>query len=139
MLQSWHRAACFRMVEHDKLGKGDCVMSFWSNLFGGKSKSAEDNPAVYGGDGLTDETPAIINCGSMRVAQELMNQLITSHCGKGWLKEIEFSLRDKIDPQKSIKMISVATSGGDKRSFYFDLSRPVRTSMKLQEMLNPKK
>jgi hypothetical protein len=111
-------------------------MGFFSNFFSGKSKGEDDKPAIYGGDGLTKHTPAIINCGSMRTAQTLMDRVITSHCGGGWTREVDFTLKDPKDPRKSIKMISVCTEGGDKQSFYFDLSRPVKTAVKLQGMLD---
>lgn len=111
-------------------------MGFFSRFFGGKSNTDDEKPAMYGGDGLTQSSPVIINCASMGVAQTLMERVINSHCGKDWTREVEFSLKDPNDPQKSLKMISVVTQDGSKHSFYFDLSRPVKNAMKLQGMIS---
>ena len=107
-------------------------MSIISRLFGNKKKSEhDDKPPIYGGDGLSDHSPAIINCASMEMAQALIDRFISEKCGKDWKRGTEFTLKAPNNPDKMIRMICVQTPDGDEHKFYFDLSRPVAVAMKM--------
>ncbi|MDT4843922.1 hypothetical protein FQZ97_778610 [compost metagenome] len=107
-------------------------MSIISRLFGGKSKEQQDDkPPIYGGDGLSDRSPAIVNCASMGMAQALIDGFIAERCGRGFKRGIEFTLEAPGNPGKLIKMICATAQDGSKHKFYFDLSRPVAVAMKM--------
>ncbi|EML1877568.1 TPA: hypothetical protein R2X00_005226 [Escherichia coli] len=107
-------------------------MGIISRLFGGKSKPQYDNkPPIYGGDGLTDRSPAIVNCASMGMAQALIDGFISERCGEGSERGIEFTLKSPDNSEKLIKMICVTAPDGSEHKFYFDLSRPVAVAMKM--------
>lgn len=93
-----------------------------------------DKPPIYGGDGLSDESPAIVNCASMGMAQSLIDRFISDKCGEEWERGIEMTLASRNDPEKNIKMISVNLPDGTENRFYFDLSRPVAVAMKMGGM-----
>ena len=50
-------------------------MGFIDSLFGRKSASKETNklPPIYGGDALSPNTAAVINCASMDLANHLID------------------------------------------------------------------
>ena len=107
-------------------------MGIISRLFGGNNKPQhDDKPPIYGGDGLSDRSPAIINCASMAMAQALIDGFISERCGPGFEPEIEFTLEAPDNPDKLIKMVSVTAKDGSEHKFYFDLSRPVAVAMKM--------
>lgn len=107
-------------------------MGIISQLFGGRSKQQhDDQPPIYGGDGLSDRSPAIVNCASMAMAQALIDGFISKKCGKGCERGIEFTLESPNDPDKLVKMICVTTRDGTEHKFYFDLSRPIAVAMKM--------
>lgn len=107
-------------------------MSIISRLFGSKRKNNhDDKPPIYGGDGLSDNSPAIVNCASMGMAQLIIDGFISERCGAGFERGTEFTLKAPDDSDKLIKMISVTAQDGSKHKFYFDLSRPVAVAMKM--------
>lgn len=107
-------------------------MGIFSQLFGGKRKQQhEDQPPIYGGDGLSDRSPAIVNCASMAMAQALIDGFISEKCGEGYERGIEFTLESPNDPDKLVKLIFVTAPDGTEHKFYFDLSRPVAVAMKM--------
>jgi hypothetical protein len=107
-------------------------MSIISRLFGSKKeKEHDDKPPIYGGDGLSDHSPAIVNCASMGMAQALIDGFISEKCGKGWERETEFTIASPSNPSKSLRLICVHTSEGQEHNYYFDLSRPVSVAMKM--------
>ena len=107
-------------------------MNFISRFFGSKKKSEhDDKPPIYGGDGLSGHSPAIVNCASMGMARALIDGFISESCGKDWERGTEFTIASPSDPNKSLRMICVQTSDGEECSYYFDLSRPVSVAMKM--------
>ncbi len=107
-------------------------MSIISRLFGGKKKNKyDDKPPIYGGDGLSDHSPAIVNCASMGMARALIDGFISERCGKEWERGMEYTLAAPDNPKKSIRMICIKTQNGGEHKFYFDLSRPVGVAMKM--------
>ena len=107
-------------------------MGIISRLFGGEKKNEYDGkPPVHGGDGLTDRSPAIINCASMGMAQSLIDDFISEQCDGEWERGMEFTLSAPDDSGKLIRMISVKTTDGNECNFYFDLSRPVGVASKM--------
>lgn len=107
-------------------------MSIFSWLLGGKKKSEyDDKPPIYGGDGLSDNSPAIVNCASMGMAQAIIDGFITEKCGKDWERGMEYTLSASDAPEKSIRLITVETREGGNHKFYFDLSRPLSVAMKM--------
>lgn len=106
-------------------------MGLLTFLFGSKKSNFDDKPPIYGGDGLSDSSPAIINCASMDMAQHLMDQFMAEKCGTGWERGIEFTLGDPNNPKNNLKAITVKLSNGEITHFYFDLSRPVANAMKM--------
>ena len=55
-------------------------MGFLGRLFGKSSSKSEQT--IYGGDGLTAETAAIVNCASMSMANLIMDNFISKKHGK---------------------------------------------------------
>lgn len=107
-------------------------MGIISRLFGGNNKPQDDDkPPIYGGDGLSDRSPAIINCASMAMAQALIDGFILERCGPGSERGVELTLEAPNNPDKLIKMVSVTAKDGSGHKFYFDLSRPVAVVMKM--------
>ncbi len=107
-------------------------MSIISRLFGSKRKNNhDDKPPIYGGDGLSDNSPAIVNCASMGMAKALIDGFISERCGNNWERGTEFTIANPNDPNKSLRLICVQTSDGNDHKFYFDLSRPVAVAMKM--------
>ncbi|KAB7619455.1 hypothetical protein [Alkalilimnicola sp. S0819] len=106
-------------------------MGIISRLFGRNSNSLDDKPPIYGGDGLSDQSPAIINCASMGMAHALIDRFIAERCGPGFERGIEFTLGPQDNPDKPLKMICVTAQDGVEHRFYFDLSRPVATAIKM--------
>lgn len=110
-------------------------MSIFSKLFGSKKKSDyDDKPPIYGGDGLSDDSPAIVNCASMGMAQALIDSFISEKCGNDWEREIEFTISSPSDLSKSLRLICVRASDGNEHKFYFDLSRPASVAMKMSSL-----
>ena len=110
---------------------GAQMMSIISRLFGKKKNDYDDKPPIYGGDGLTDHSPAIINCASMGMAQALIDGFISEKCDGEWERGMEYTLSAPDGTRKPIRMICVKTSNGSEHNFYFDLSRPVSVTMKM--------
>lgn len=107
-------------------------MSFFSNLFGSKSKqNPNDKPPVYGGDGLSADSPVIINCASMEMAFSLIDKFISQQCEGDWEKGPGFSLNDPHHPEKLYKAIKVTMESGEEGAFYFDFSRPMTNTMRM--------
>lgn len=107
-------------------------MGIFRRLFSGLIKDKpSDKPPIYGGDGLSKESPAIVNCASMSMAQGLMDRFISEKCGENWERGVELTLASRDDPDKNIKMVSVELPDGTENQFYFDLSRPVDVSLKM--------
>jgi hypothetical protein len=110
-------------------------MGIISQLLGGKSKERhDDQPPIYGGDGLSYRSPAIVNCASLGMAQVLIEGFISGRCGQVWEREIEFTLKASDDPSKLVKMICVKAQDGTEHNFYFDLSQPVAVAMKMSRL-----
>tara|TARA_R110002095_G_scaffold214995_1_gene208127 strand:- start:34 stop:366 length:333 start_codon:yes stop_codon:yes gene_type:complete len=110
-------------------------MGILSSLFGIKKKeNINDMPPIYGGDGLSEYSPAIINCASMDMANHLIDKFISEKCGTGWEKGIEFTIAAPDNSEKSLKAINIKQSNGAKACFYFDLSRPITNAMKMLGM-----
>ena len=101
-------------------------MSIISRFFGSKKKDGyNDKPPIYGGDGLSDTSPVIINCSSMSMAQALIDSFISKQYGNGWERVIEFTIANPNDTNKPLKLIRVKTADGNEHKLYFDLSSPV--------------
>jgi hypothetical protein len=100
-------------------------------IFGRKLKLGKkryphtDQQPVHGGDGLSADNPAIVNCASMGVAHHLIEQFISASCGSDWNKEMEMTVKNPNDAETPLTMVSVKTADGSDVSFYFDLTRPV--------------
>lgn len=95
-----------------------------------------DKPPIYGGDGLSEEFPAIVNCASTGMAQALIDRFISERCGENWERGIELTLASRDNPEKDIKMVSAKLPNGTENQFYFDLSRPVGVAMKMGRNLS---
>jgi len=108
-------------------------MGIFSKLFGGGNArgGATQKPPIHGGDGLSDQTPAIVNCASMSVANTLIERFISDACGDGWERGIEFTVVNAKDSSKSLRLICVTRADGSEAKFYFDLTRPVEATAKL--------
>lgn len=111
-------------------------MNFFSRLFGRKkvdkqethSSPEESLPAIYGGDGLSKTSPAIINCASNRMAASLMNQFISEKHGvkdQDWTEQMALSLDSDITECGLIKAVIIEVND-ETFTYYFDLSRPMR-------------
>ena len=105
-------------------------MSIFSKLFGNKNKN-DDKPPIYGGDGLSDNSPAIVNCAGMGMAQALIDSFISEKCGDDWERRTEFTISSPSDSNKLLRLICVQTSDGNDHKFHFDLSRPVGVAKKM--------
>lgn len=99
-----------------------------------RKEKPNDKPPIYGGDGLSNESPAIVNCASMGMAQALIDRFISERCGEEWERGVEMTLASRNVPDKSIQVISVKLPDGTEKRFYFDLSRPVSVAMKMSGM-----
>lgn len=99
-----------------------------------RKQKPNDKPPIYGGDGLSNESPAIVNCASMGMAQALIDRFISERCGEEWERGVEMTLASRNDPDKSIQAILVKLPDGTENRFYFDLSRPVSVAMKMSGM-----
>lgn len=107
-------------------------MGFFSKLLGSKKADrSDDKPPIYGGDGMSAHSPAIINCASIGMAQRLMDKFITEKFGDGWSRGVEFTLESPTDSEKRLKAICVSKPDGSEGKFYFDLSRPLGNAMKM--------
>lgn len=107
-------------------------MGLLSKLFGSKkTERPDDKLPIYGGDGMSALSPAIINCASMDMAQHLMDKFISENFGDGWSRGAEFTLESPDDPEKLLKAICVSRPDGSEGKFYFDLSRPFGNAMKM--------
>ncbi len=111
-------------------------MSIFSFLFGKKGENVIDEslpkkPPIYGGDGLTKTTPAIVNCASMVTAQALIDGFINDRVGDEWERVVEYSLKAWDGSDKAIRLVCVETPSGKEGKFYFDLSRPVKVFNKM--------
>ena len=107
-------------------------MGILGRLLGSLRKDKpNDKPPIYGGDGLSEASPAIVNCASMRMAHGLIDRFISEKCGDDWERGIELTLASRGHPEKDIKMIAAKLPDGTEKQFYFDLSRPVGVSMKM--------
>lgn len=102
-------------------------MRIFKKLFGSAKTPHPntDQPPVHGGDGLSAENPAIVNCASMGVANDLIERFISASCGENWNKEIELTIENPNDASSSLTVISVTKADGSDVNFYFDLTKPV--------------
>ncbi|WP_067587930.1 hypothetical protein [Endozoicomonas ascidiicola] len=111
-------------------------MGFFSKIFGkneglGDDIRLNDNPPIYGGDGLSENSPAIVNCASMGMAQAIINTFISDNFGEGSKRGNEYTINHPSDSKKSLKMIVVNKADGENIKVYFDLSRPIGVATKM--------
>lgn len=113
-------------------GGGISTVGFIARLLGKKGKSEIDQmPPIYGGDGLSERSPAIVNCASMRMAQALIDRFISEKWGQQWNRGVELTVADPNDASRSLRVICVVTEEGEEHRYYFDLSRPLGVAMKM--------
>ena len=113
-------------------------MGFLDRLFGKSSSKSEQT--IYGGDGLTPETAAIVNCASLKMANLIMDNFISKKHGKkdhNWKWTVSCSL--SVDGP-SIRRIVISTTDVENISYYFNVDRPEKaTDALLKELgLYPK-
>jgi hypothetical protein len=107
-------------------------MGLLSKLIGLKKTSRpDDNPPLYGGDGMSEHSPVIVNCASITMAQHLIDKFINEKCGVDWRRGDEFTLESPNKPGKLVKAISISKSNGSEARYYFDLSRPLNNAVKM--------
>jgi hypothetical protein len=46
------------------------------------AREAQNTPLIYGGDGMSEKTAAVVNCGSMGYAKLLIDQFISEQLGQ---------------------------------------------------------
>lgn len=95
-----------------------------------KENSTEIIP-ISGGNGLTADTPVIVNCASMSMAKHLADSYITEQIGEGWERSIEMSVQSPIDPGTILRAICVKKHTGEEFKFFFDFSKPVTNFQKI--------
>lgn len=81
---------------------------------------------LHGGDALSAESYATINCSSMPMAQSIVNDFISKTCQEGWERTQEHSILAPNDPNKKIRVITVKQLNGENKNFYFDYSEPLK-------------
>lgn len=90
------------------------------------SQEKNDQLIIYGGDALSVESYAIINCSSMPMAQRIVNDFISETCQEGWERVQEYSIPAPNDPNKKIRVITVKQLDDKNKDFYFDYSKPLK-------------
>ena len=106
-------------------------------FFGGKSPSPQDLdklPPIHGGDALSPQTAAIVNCASMNLANILINSYITERHGKmdaDWKRVAESFVNQPSIPEFSVRRVSISTSSKEIYDYYFNLARPMNATQKM--------
>lgn len=115
-------------------------MGFFDSLFGKKSGSKETDklPSVYGGDALSTNTAAVINCASMDLANHLIDQFISERHGvknEDWERGMEFFVNSKDIPEFTVRSIRIESKTNSSATYYFNIARPMNATKKLLSML----
>ncbi|HUH36500.1 MAG TPA: hypothetical protein VL027_01005 [Spongiibacteraceae bacterium] len=108
------------------------ILQFLTRLFRReKYDPSGGHPPLYGGDGLTAQSPVIVNCASLSTAQSLMDKFISERCGDTWERTLAASLAGHETSGKLIRLLHVRTPDGVDHEFYFDLTRPNGVAMEM--------
>ena len=115
-------------------------MGFFDSLFGKRSASKEANkqPPIYGGDALSPNTAATINCASMDLANHLIDQFISERHGvmnEDWKRGMEFFVNSKDIPEFTVRSIRIESKTNSNTAYYFNIARPMNATKKLLSML----
>ncbi len=76
-----------------------------------------------GGDGSSKETAVVINATNMLVGMAAEYKFIEKQCGRrntDWQRDLQMVLRSD---DKRLDLIVVKLKNGDKKSFYFDITK----------------
>ncbi len=112
-------------------------MGFFKWLFGKNtppSKRVDENPPIYGGDAVTPQTSAILNCYAMSTANYLIDRFISELHGQkdcDWKRSLEFFVNAPGVPEFTVRAIRIITSSGEKLTYYFNGARPMNGTKKL--------
>lgn len=112
-------------------------MGLFDALFGKKSPSKSKLPPIYRGDGFSFQTPAIVNCASMSMANRLIDQFISQRHGQkdvDWERQIEFFVNAQGIPKFTVRAIGVKANTGQGPTYYFNVARPMNATKKLMGM-----
>ena len=106
-------------------------MSFFSKLFKKSPQRTSPTSHVHGGDGMSEYSPAIVDCSSPSLANRLIDRFITERCGNDWERDMEMTIKNPKNQSKSLRLICVKKSGGEIANFYFDLSKSIDGAMRI--------
>ena len=98
----------------------------------------DDIPTICGGDALSVETPATINCAAMSTAHFLINKFISERHGQkdtDWGAECEFFVNEPNIPKFTVRAFGISTKSGETCTYYFDVARPMNATKKLIKMM----
>ena len=89
-------------------------------------------PPIYGGDATGKDEPAIVNCASMGLANQLIDRFISERHGtqgEAWQRGAEFFVNK--ESGRFIRCINVDLSNGQTTAYFFDVTRPMRVAEKM--------
>ena len=112
-------------------------MGLFDSLFGKKVAPRETLPPIHGGDALAPHTAAVIECAAMSTANHLIDSFISERHGqkgRDWERKVEFFVNVSDIPAYTVRAISITVKTGSDRSYYFNVGRPIKASMKLTGM-----
>jgi hypothetical protein len=98
----------------------------------------DDIPTICGGDALSVETPATINCAAMSTAHLLINKFISERHGQkdtDWEAECEFFVNEPNIPKFTVRAFGITTKSGGTYTYYFDVARPMNATKRLVKMM----
>jgi len=97
---------------------------------------ADQNPPLYGGDGLTAETAVIVNCASMATADTLINRFIAQkHGQQAWQRGVEMTLTPAASPSRTVRSVAIILADKTQTTYYFDVTRPAAATTKLVQLM----
>jgi len=116
-------------------------MGLFDTLFGKKSASPKEMdkmPPIYGGDAMSPQTAATINCAAMSTAHHLIDRFISERHGQkdiDWKRGIEFFVNEPGIPEFTVRAFAVTTTSGESYTYYFNVARPMNATKKLMKMM----
>ena len=109
-------------------------MGLFDSLFGKKTPSQSKLPPIHGGDGSSAQTPAVVNCASMSMANHLIDQFISLRHGPkdvSWNRDVELFVNEPGIPDYTVRAIVVKLTTGEGPTYYFNVGRPMNATKEL--------
>ena len=119
-------------------------MGLFGKLFGKKSPLPKNQDAftpIYGGDALSPQTAAIVNCASMPAANRLIDRFISERHGQkdiDWNRGIEFFVNDPGIPEFTVRAFGVTLKSDKNLTYFFNVSQPINATKDLIMMMKQK-